>query len=133
MDLFQSWIGKSKLGIAYLLYTNNLKCDTFLSKVIKHLASNLETLKPEEFVAMLLMVYFKKNMSADDIMEYMDPTLLQMILADFLQDDVLSSGEICAVTLGLGKLRDFRVNYDELRVALYEKMGKIVEQMDAER
>jgi len=52
---------KSKLNIAYALYANNLKCDNFLTRLVRHMASQVESLMPEELVAMLIVIYLQKS------------------------------------------------------------------------
>ena len=52
---------KSKLNIAYTLYANNLKCDAFLTRLVRHMASQVESLMPEELVAMLIVIYLQKS------------------------------------------------------------------------
>lgn len=60
IEKFQDWAGKSKLSIAYLLYTNeNLTSDAFIYKLVRYLAEKLEALSREEVVAMMLMIYFR--------------------------------------------------------------------------
>ena len=67
---------KSKLSIAYTLYANNLKCDEFLTRLVRHLAPQIEVLQPEEFVALLLVIYLNKSWSPEGKSYIAMPSLL---------------------------------------------------------
>lgn len=56
---------KSKLSIAYTLYANNLKCDELMTRLVRHLAPQIQVLQPEEFVALLLVIYLSKSWSPE--------------------------------------------------------------------
>lgn len=63
--LFKCRADKSKLSIAYTLYANNLTCDAFLTRLVRHMGPQIGSMFPEELVAMLIIIYLKKYWSPE--------------------------------------------------------------------
>ena len=66
LELYSRWTGKSKLAVAYLLYTDKrLSSHAFVTRVAAELGSRVSSddrnLANEELVALALMFYFRKS------------------------------------------------------------------------
>ena len=133
IELFHAWVGKSKLGLGYLFYLTKQENgwgDEFITKVVHHLAPRIQELPTEEIVTLMLMIFFKRDgWNGEDIYEVLDPTMLQKRLSD-LTDSTrgVTDAELCAICLGLRRIKGFTANIDNFRDSLYrrlENIGKI--------
>lgn len=123
LDRFQQWVGKSKLGIGFLLYqSHNLKSGEFITRIVAHLGQNLKSLNAPEFVTLMLMIHFRKLWDLDELIDVCNPSLLQEKFAKLLELKQLSMAEICACCLGFRRIRDFQATNSELRLSLYESL-----------
>ncbi|TRY67293.1 hypothetical protein TCAL_05171 [Tigriopus californicus] len=123
LDKFQSWVGKTKLGIGFLLYqSDNLKSGEFLTRVVAHLGQNLNALNTPEFVTFMLMIHFRRPWSLAELVEVCNPSLMHEKFAKLLELKHLSPAEICACCLGFRRVQDFQVTNTELRLSLYETL-----------
>lgn len=124
LDLFQLWVGKSKLGLAYMLYGNkNLQSEQFVTRLVRHMAAKMDTLHPEELVTMLLCLYFSKKVwKPDQLYDVLDPMALQQKLAVLLNKFFLDNREVCAVCFGLKRIEKFIAVQPDFRQALYNRL-----------
>ena len=138
IDLFNAWVGKSKLGLGYLFYLTKQKNgwgDEFITKVVRHLSPRIDELVVEEVVMLLLMIFFRRDAwDIEKIYEVLDPTLLQKKLASMIDSTKgVSDAELCAICLGLRRITEFTANIDEFRDALYRRMRNIGDILSSEK
>ena len=133
IELFHAWVGKSKLGLGYLFYLTKQQNgwgEEFITKIVHHLAPRIQELPNEEIVTLMLMIFFKRDgWNAEDIYEVLDPTMLQKRLSDIIDSTRgITDAELCAICLGLRRIKGFTANIDNFRDSLYrrlENIGKI--------
>jgi hypothetical protein len=81
---FHKWASSANLGLGYLLYANrNSSPDTiesFATKVAAHLGSSLETLRKEEIVTLMLLVYFRDGSHQKVINIFITRYLCQLLI-----------------------------------------------------
>ena len=66
--------------------------------MIRHLGSgNLFDLGAQDLTALLLLIYFKKDLTLDDVVEWMDPELLLHSLASKMAAGALNRSQIVFV------------------------------------
>ena len=71
--------------------------------MIKHLGSgNLFDLGAQDLTALLLLIYFKKDLSLEDVVEWMDPELLLHSLASKMGAGTLNRSQIVLVITSQG-------------------------------
>ena len=138
VDLFNEWIGKSKLGLGYLFYLTKQKNgwgDEFITKIVHHMAPRVGELVIEEIVMLMLMMYFRRDKwNMEELFEFLDPTQLQKKLADMIDSKRgLSDAELCAICLGLRHITEFTANIDEFRDALYRRMTSIGDALSSDK
>jgi len=125
-DKFLEWTRVSQLRVGFLMYLDRRVCsDEYLDKVIRHIGSgNLFHASPHDLIAFLLLVYFKRSLTVEDLSEFMDLQLLQAALANHIKGGRLSMEEVCAACLGLKRISGLKVNYRPLRDDLYGLLEK---------
>ena len=138
LQLFHAWVGRSKLGLGYLFHlTNHQKGwgDEFITKIVRHLAPRIEELPTEEIVTLMLMIFFRRETwSEDDLYEILDPTFLQKRLSTLMDSTIgITDAELCAICLGLRKVKGFTANIDEFRDALYRRLANIGNILSSEK
>ena len=59
--------------------------------MIKHLScGNLYDASPHDITALLLLIYFKRDLTVEDVSEFMDLDSLMTVIAQHLKDDKMS-------------------------------------------
>ena len=111
------------------------------SQVIKHLGSgNLYDASPHDLTALMLLIYFKRDLSVEDVSEFMDVETLMTVLSQHLKNGKMSRSrsqiydasdeilllvirdEVTACCLGLKRLQGLVVNQAFLRKELYRQL-----------
>ena len=72
-EKFHSWTAVSQLRVGYLMYLDKrINSGDYLSRVIRHLLSsfNAQDIGPHDLTALLLLIYFKRDLTINDISEY---------------------------------------------------------------
>ena len=138
IDLFNEWVGKSKLGLGYLFFLTKQKNewgDEFITKVVRHMSPRIGELNVEEVVMLLLMMFFRRTpWNEEEIYEVLDPTLLQKKLTAMIESTKgVSDAELCAICLGLRRITDFNANIDKFRDSLYMRMRVIGDTLSSEK
>ena len=65
-----------------------------ISQVIKHLGSgNLYDASPHDLTALMLLIYFKRDLSVEDVSEFMDVETLMTVLSQHLRNGKMSRSE----------------------------------------
>eukprot|EP00092_Neocalanus_flemingeri_P034348 GFUD01037355.1.p1 GENE.GFUD01037355.1~~GFUD01037355.1.p1 ORF type:complete len:642 (+),score=139.80 GFUD01037355.1:77-2002(+) len=131
-EKFQDWTRVSQLRVGFLMHLDKrINSSEYLTKVIKHMSSvNLFDAGPHDLTALLLLIYFKRNFSVEDLSEYLDLEALQTSLSLKIDQNKLNQEEICAVCLGLKRITDMKVNSPILRRSLYNQLGNFVAKTD---
>ena len=73
-EKFQNWTAVSQLRIGYLMYLDKrINSNDYLSRVIRHLLSSFraQDIGPHDLTALLLLIYFKRDLTVDDMSEYL--------------------------------------------------------------
>ena len=73
-EKFHSWTAVSQLRVGYLMYLDKrINSGDYLSRVIRHLLSsfNAQDIGPHDLTALLLLIYFKRDLTVDDMSEYL--------------------------------------------------------------
>ena len=124
-EKFQDWTRVSQLRVGFLMHLDKrINSSEYLTKVIKHMSSvNLFDAGSHDLSAFLLLIYFKRDFSVEDLSEYLDLTTLQTALSLKIDQKKLSQDEICAVCLGLKRIADMKVNLTILRRSLYNQLA----------
>ena len=109
--------------------------DEFITKIVRHLAPRIEELPTEEIVTLMLMIFFRRETwSEDDLYEILDPTFLQKRLSTLMDSTKgITDAELCAICLGLRKVKGFTANVDEFRDALYRRLENIGNILSSEK
>ena len=73
---FTKWTKVSQLRVGFLMYLDKrINSNDFLDKVLRHLftmcGDNIQDLDSHSLTALMLLVYFKRDLSMDDISEYL--------------------------------------------------------------
>ena len=124
LTLFESWVGRTKLNLAFYMFANRdvFHSVEFLSRIVKHLSSNVENLSSEEIVALWLCIHFSNRVwSREELYEHLDFTVFQMKLAKMIP--LLSVAEISCILIGMKKVRSIALYHPELRFALYTMLS----------
>jgi len=129
-EMFTNWSRLSQLSVGFMMYLDSrIEADGYLVKVIKHLScGNLYDASPHEITALLLLIYFKRNLSVEDVSEFMDIDSLMIVIAQHLKNDKMSRDEVTACCLGLKRLGGLTVNNAGLRKELYRQLEKFAPQ-----
>ena len=62
--------------------------------MIKHLGSgNLYDASPHDLTALMLLIYFKRDLSVEDVSEFMDVETLMTVLSQHLRNGKMSRSE----------------------------------------
>jgi len=124
-EKFQDWTRVSQLRVGFLMHLDKrINSSEYLAKVIKHMSSvNLYQAGPHDLTALLLLIYFKRDLTVEDLSEYLDLETLQSSLAMKIKQNLLSQDEICAVCLGLKRIADMKISVLPLRKVIYEQVG----------
>eukprot|EP00088_Acartia_fossae_P070277 TRINITY_DN935_c0_g1_i2.p1 TRINITY_DN935_c0_g1~~TRINITY_DN935_c0_g1_i2.p1 ORF type:complete len:641 (+),score=106.59 TRINITY_DN935_c0_g1_i2:69-1991(+) len=124
LDTFKNWALSAQLQVGFLLHMNeNIHSKQYLTKLIKVLASgDLDSLKSHEFIALLLLIYFRRDMTLEEFSEYADIEKLQTVFGNLLFQKKLSPEEIVAGCLGFKKIAGCGLNLKIVREALYESL-----------
>ncbi len=128
------WASNYSLSVAFLLYANRVgdgsKSDAnekpeFIRRAVAHLGSNLNSLKKEELVTLMLLFYFGRNKwSAEEISAVLDPLVLQQKIAAVLNGNP-GNGEVTAICLGLKRLVDVRLTNFDFIDAIHQRLNTI--------
>ena len=73
-EKFHNWTAVSQLRVGYLMYLDKrINSSDYLSRVIKHLLSSFsaQDIGPHDLTALLLLIYFKRDLTVDDMSEYL--------------------------------------------------------------
>jgi hypothetical protein len=125
-EKFTQWTKVSQLRVGFLMYLDQrISSHIYLDKVIRHLGSdNPFNASPHDLVALLLLIYFKRDVSVDSLSEFMDLSLLQASLSSHIRAGKFTQEEVCAVCLSLKRISDFKVNHKPFRAELYKQLDK---------
>ena len=108
LSLFESWMTKSKLSLAYYMFANKdvFYSKDFMIKVIKHLSSDISSKSSkEELVALWLCLHFTQKLwTVEEIYEHLDFGQIQDLLADLIKYQQISNAEICCIFFGMKKI-----------------------------
>jgi len=123
-ELFTKWSKLSQLSVGFMMYLDSrIEADSYLIKVIKHLGSgNLYDASPHDLTALMLLIYFKRDLSVEDVSEFMDVETLMTVLSQHLRNGKMSRDEVTACCLGLKRLQGLVVNHAFLRKELYRQL-----------
>jgi len=126
-EKFQDWTRVSQLRVGFLMHLDKrINSSEYLTKVIRHMCSvNFYQAGPHDLTALLLLIYFKRDLTVDDLSEYLDLEVLQSALSLKIKKNELSQDEICAVCLGFKRIADMKISVLPLRKALYDEIGRI--------
>jgi len=121
LQSFKEWARSAQLRVGFVLHlTTQLESKEYLNKLIQHMtAGNLRDLAPHDVVTLLLLIYFRRDFTVEEISEYLDPDELQVIFATNIEGLRLNSAEVCAGCLGLKKIQKLKVQQKILRSSLY--------------
>ena len=107
-EKFTNWSRLSQLSVGFMMYLDSrIEADGYLLKVthyhqtilelpfyhqvIKHLScGNLYDASPHDITALLLLIYFKRDLSVEDVSEFMDLDTLMTVIAQHLKNDKMS-------------------------------------------
>ena len=111
-ELFTKWSKLSQLSVGFMMYLDSrIEADSYLikvkrtpsipwvleveknsnSQVIKHLGSgNLYDASPHDLTALMLLIYFKRDLSVEDVSEFMDVETLMTVLSQHLRNGKMS-------------------------------------------
>ena len=125
-DKFQEWTRVSQLRVGFLMYLDKrINSSEYLTKVIQHLCKvNPFDVVPHELTALLLLIYFKRDITLEDLSEHLDLLSLQTALAMKIKQNKMNEYEVCAACLGLKRIADFKVTCPQLRKVLYNLLSK---------
>lgn len=120
-DKFQEWTRVSQLRVGFLMYLDKrINSNEYLAKVIQHMSKvNPFDAVPHELTALLLLIYFKRDLTLEDMSEHLDLLSLQTALAIKILQNKMNENEVCAACLGLKRIADFKVTCPQLRKVLY--------------
>jgi len=120
-DKFLEWTRVSQLRVGFLMYLDRrVSSDEYLDKIIRHIASgNLCQASPHDLIALLLLIYFRRSLTVEDLSEFMDLQQLQTVLTTHIKEGRLSMEEVCAACLGFKRISGLKVNYKPLREEIY--------------
>jgi len=124
-EKFQAWTKVSQLRVSFLMYIDKrIDSSDYLNKVIKHIVTSydLQSLEGRSLTALMLLIYFKRDLSVDDLSEFLDLEDLQVAISVQLANNKLTQEELCAICLGLKKISNFKINNKYLRLALYNEL-----------
>lgn len=121
---FQDWTKVSQLRVGFLMHLDKrINSSQYLLKVIKHMSStNLYQAGSHDLTALMLLIYFKRDLSVEDMSEFMDLDNLQDALGTKIGQNEFSKEEVCAICLGLKKIQNMKVSSPFLRRALYKQL-----------
>lgn len=127
LEKFHDWSREAQLRVGFLMYLDNrIDSTAYLTKVVKHIGSgNLYDLKAQELVAFLLLIYFRRHWTLDELCEIVDVNVLQYVLQQKIENQELSRDEITAACLGLRRVKGLAINVLSLRDCLYQEIGKL--------
>ena len=130
LSRFDDWAeGRSKFAVAWLLQTcaqGSPQAKEFTTRLVSHLARNLEHLTTDELVALHLLIKIRPEpWSSEEIYSVLDPGVLQSRLAELVDLNRLGGAEVLSICLGLGKLPGFTATDSNFRFALYDQLYKI--------
>jgi len=122
---FEEWTRVSQLRVGFLMHLDKrINSGDYLSKVIKHMCkSNPFEMGTHDLTALMLLIYFKRDLTLEDLSEFIDPLALQTSLALKIRHKSMSEDEVCAVCLGLKRIADLKVTCPHLRLALYDRLS----------
>ena len=122
---FEEWTRVSQLRVGFLMHLDKrINSGDYLSKMIKHMCrSNPYEMGTHDLTALMLLIYFKRDLTLDDLSEYIDPLALQTSLALKIKNKGMSEDEVCAVCLGLKRIAEMKVTCSHLRRALYDRLS----------
>merc|ERR1712012_1472812 len=132
LSLFESWMTKSKLSLAYYMFANKdvFYSKDFMIKVVKHLSQDISTNvsdSHEELVALWLCLYFSQKLwTVEEIYEHLDFAQIQDRLAKLITQNQLSNAEICCIFFGMKKVSGLELFDVNLKIALYRHIAKSV-------
>jgi len=131
-DKFQEWTRVSQLRVGFLMHLDKrINSDEYLTKVIQHMSKgNLFDAVPHELTALLLLIYFKRDLTLEDLSEHLDLSTLQTALAIKIKQNKMNEYEVCAACLGLKRIADFKVTCPQLRKVLYNLLSNFVAKKD---
>ena len=126
-DKFQEWSKVAQLRVGFLMYVDKrISSSDYLSKVIKYICSSyhVNELESHSLIALLLLIYFKRDLTVDDLSEYLDLEQLQRSLAIKMENKKMTQEEVCAACLGLKRIGNFKINNQYLRKSLYNNLSR---------
>jgi len=127
LEKFHDWSREAQLRVGFLMYLDNrIDSTAYLTKVVKHIgAGNLYDLKAQEVVAFLLLIYFRRHWTLDELCEIVDVNALQYVLKQKIENSELSRDEITAACLGLRRVKGLAINVHGLRDSFYHEITKL--------
>ena len=127
ISLFESWIGNSRLNIAYYMFANRNEfySDEFLTKVVKHLSKNLDTLNTQEIVALWLCLHFSNRVwTKEELFEHLDFTKFQIQFAKLIH--TLSVAELTCIFVGMKKVTKLSIYNPNMRDSIYKVISDLL-------
>jgi len=132
LQTFEEWARTAQLRVGFLLHLNEkIKSKEYLTKVIKVFATDFESLKSHELIALLLLIYFRRDMTVEELSEFIDLEEMLHSFGNFLLGNQFSQEEIIAGCLGIKKIEGITVNSKIMRDGLYRSLHNSVN-MDKE-
>jgi len=125
-EKFQDWTKVSQLRVGFLMHLDKrINSSEYLTKIIRHMSSvNPFDAGPHDLTALLLLIYFKRDLSVEYLSEYLDLEALQTALSINIDSKKMTPEEICAVCLGLKRIADMKVNSSLLRKSLFKQLSQ---------
>ena len=124
LSTLETWMTKNKFRFVFYLLSNkdDFFSEVFLKKVILNLSGSLDTLHPQEYVALWLCIYFstEKSWSKEELFEFLDFNECQIKFARLLAQNQLSISEICCILYGFRKIENVELFHPELRSQLHD-------------
>ena len=78
-EKFHAWTKVSQMRVCFLMYLDKrIDSREYLDKVIKHILSSydLQSLEGHGLTALMLLIYFKRDLTVDDLCEFVGKKLL---------------------------------------------------------
>jgi len=127
LQKFQAWSREAQLRVGFLMYLDSrINSTEYLKKVVKHIGSgNLYDLQAQEVVALLLLIYFKRHWSLEELCDILDVSDVQQVLMQKMNKEELSRDEITAACLGLRRVKGLAINVHGFRDSLYREISKL--------
>lgn len=123
LSIFESWMSQANsLSLVYYLHANRDKfhSEEFLTRIVKHLSSNLGKLNAEEIVALWISLYFTQRIwTTEELYEHLDMNDFQLKLSEMVRTRSVSNAELCCIFMAMKRVSGLSLYMPYLRDTLY--------------